>query len=523
MPKGNFKEFSQYSLEMEKYCIQDVEITYRLFKEFEKYIHSDQWKPSLRLEHDMARICQDMKETGFAFDIQGAEKLHQEIDAKVESLDSELVLSFPARSALIRTVTPKATKHGTISRTDFRWLDVPDLSPYSVGSQFSLVSFIPFNPGSPKQIVERLNEAGWKPFEKTKGHLQAERELKWCRDKERCRELEDQLQQYRVTGWKVSEDNLRTLPEDAPEASRKLAQRLLLASRRSTLNEWIKAYNPASKRIHGSFHHIGAWTQRMSHSGPNMANIPSGDTEYATEMRTFWTVPPHHLLVGVDAESIQLRILAHYMNDQRFTDALIKGRKEDGTDAHTLNQLALGTDICRSRDDAKTFIYAWLLGAGVDKVANILGCSVAEARIACDNFLQSYPGLQKLKTEQIPYDASRGYFLGLDNRLVLCNNEHLMLAGYLQSGEAIAMKRANVLWRSQLIKEGIPFKQVNFVHDEWQTETTDDRSIAQFIAKTQAESLRITGEELGLNCPLAGSTLNAHKQETIGTNWYQTH
>lgn len=521
--KHSFKDFSQYSQEMEDYCVQDVEITFKLYNKFKDYIFSEQWKDALRLEHDMARICHEMSTTGFAFDYDKAQALFTDISKAVEALDKELIQSFPPRSNPIRTITPKATKHGTISRVDFRWLEVPDLSPYSVGSPFSLFEYIPFNPGSPKQIVERLNEAGWKPFEKTKGHLQAERELRWCKDKARRNELEDKLKEYQVTGWKVSEDNLRTLPEDAPEAARKLAQRLLLASRRSTLNEWLTAYKPTTGRIHGSFLHIGAWTQRMSHAGPNMANIPSGDTSYATEMRSLWQSGKDRLLVGVDADGIQLRILAHYMNDQRFTEALINGDKSNGTDAHTLNQLALGRDICKSRDDAKTFIYAWLLGAGIPKVANILGCTINEARIACDNFLAAYPGLQALKRDKIPFDAARGYFLGLDNRLVLCNNEHLMLAGYLQNGEAIAMKRANVLWRKQLIQEKIPFWQVNFVHDEWQTETVNDITVARYIASVQAESLRIVGEQLELNCPLAGSTINSHKQETIGTNWYQTH
>jgi DNA polymerase-1 len=507
---------------MEKYCIQDTEITYKLYKHFEEYIFSDQWKDALRLEHDMARISQGMHETGFAFDVSTARKLYEEIDQRVTSLDNELVESFPARTSLVREISPKATKHGTLSRVDFRWTDAHDLSPYSVGAPFSLIEYVPFNPGSPKQIVERLNEAGWKPFEKTKGHIQCERDLRRCRDNQQREILEERLKEYQRIGWKVSEDNLKTLPKDAPEASRKLAQRLLLASRRSTLNEWLTAYNTTTGRIHGRFLHIGAWTQRMSHAGPNMANIPSGDTEYATEMRSLWTVPKNKLLVGVDADGIQLRILAHYMNDKVFTEALINGSKSNGTDAHTLNMKALGY-VCKSRDVAKTFIYAWLLGAGIPKIASILGCTNEEARIACDNFLKAYPGLQQLKQEQIPYDANRGYFVGLDKRLVLCNNEHLMLAGYLQNGEAIAMKKANVLWRKQLTEERVPYWQVNFVHDEWQTETINDISVARYIAKVQADSLRIVGEHLGLNCPLAGSTVNSHNQETIGTNWHQTH
>jgi DNA polymerase-1 len=521
-PKGTFKDFSKWSNDLELYCLQDTEVTLKVYKKLLPYIKDPLWKNSLRLEHDIAFVCLDMSKNGFAFDLEGAVKIHTEILQRLSVLDTELQEAFPPRSVCLREVHPKATKHGTLSRVDFRWLKDPDLTPFSVDAPFSLIEFVPFNAGSPKQIVERLNEAGWRPYEKTKGHTKTEQALQRCRDKSERTRLEEDLERYRVYGWSVSEGNLNTLPQDAPEAARKLVQRLLLDSRRSTLEEWFKAYQESDKRIHGRFRHIGAWTHRMSHAGPNMANIPAGESAYAHEMRSLWRVPEDRLLVGVDADGIQLRILAHYMNDPAFTQALISGVKEDGTDAHSMNQKALG-QICKSRDDAKTFIYAWLLGAGVGKVSQILGCSTQEAREACEQFLSFYPGLKYLKDTQIPMDADRGYFKGLDGRLVKCNNEHLVLAGYLQNGESVVMKKANILWRNKLISERVPFWQVNFVHDEWQTETVNDINIAKYIADTQADSIRQVGELLNLRCPLAGSTLNSHKKLAIGKNWSETH
>jgi DNA polymerase-1 len=183
---------------------------------------------------------------------------------------------------------------------------------------------------------------------------------------------------------------------------------------------------------------------------------------------------------------------------------------------------ALGP-VCKDRDTAKTFIYAWLLGAGIAKVAQILNCKNNEAKEAVTSFLNRITGLKYLKEEVIPRDANRGYFIGLDGRAVICDSEHLMLAGYLQNGESVIMKRANVLWRNRLLKEKIPFKQVDFVHDEWQTEVPDDLELATYIAKIQADSIRQVGEDLKLNCPMAGSILNQHKQLAIGANWSITH
>jgi DNA polymerase I len=503
-------DWSVYTKDMELRCLSDVEINYALYRYFEGYIHSPLWKDALRLEHDMQVICNELHDNGFAFNLDKAKELMHNVTVELESLDTDIMRCFPPKTKLVREITPRATKHGTIHRGDFRWVRDGDLSPYSVGSPFSLIEWQEFNPRSPTQIVERLNAAGWKPFEKTKGHIAADR----ARDK-------DKLKHFRVFGWKVSEANLATLPETAPEGTRKLARRILIESRRSDLEEWINVYQPDG-RIHGVFNPIGAWTGRMSHNSPNMANIPTGKSAYSSEMRALWTVGNERLLVGVDAEGIQLRILAHYMNDERFTFGVTKGNKTDGTDPHTLNKHALG-EVCKSRDDAKTFIYAWLLGAGLGKVSQILGCSREEAEEANENFLKYYPGLSRLKKEVIPADAERGYFRGIDGRFVQVASEHYVLAGYLQNGESVVMKRACRMWKEKLNRERIPYWLVNFVHDEWQTETVNDLDTAIYVAETQANAIKQVGLDLGLNCPLAGSFKRDDGTFTIGQNWYETH
>ena len=106
--------------------------------------------------------------------------------------------------------------------------------------------------------------------------------------------------------------------------------------------------------------------------------------------------------------------------------------------------------------------------------------------------------------------------MGLDGRKVACDSEHLMLAGYLQNGESVIMKHANVLWRKELRKTGIQFKQVDFVHDEWQTEVIGTKEEAEEVGRIQRWAIKQTGEDLGLFCPLAGSS-------DIGRSWAETH
>lgn len=516
LDKGEYSDWSQLTDEMVEYCENDVEVSYLLYRRFEKYLNAPRWKASIDVEHFIAERCRELHDNGFYFSLDKAVDLRYNIRQELEKLDFELLSAFPPKVVAVREVHPRATKFGTLNKSDFRFVHDGDLTPYSVGSPFTLIRYEEFNPSSTPQIVERLNDAGWKPVEKTKGHLQA------IRDGD-----EERIKKFAVSGWMVSETNLNTLPDTAPAAAKKLARRIMLASRERTLTEWIDAYNRSTGRIHGSFNGIGAWTHRMSHTKPNTGNIAREDALYGSEMRSMWASPEGAYLVGVDAESIQLRVLAHYINDQQFTASLLSGRKEDGTDPHSLNKVALGRP-CKSRNHAKTFIYAWLLGAGVSKVAQILECSYEEARKAVSDFIEFYPGLKHVKEDIIPADAARGYFEGFDGRYVKIvgedksSKEHFALAGYLQNGETVVMKHAMQIWHPKLISMGIPFKIVNFVHDEWQTEVYSHEH-GVIVGEIQADAIREAGEALGLRCPMAGSVLSGHGGLAIGRNWLETH
>jgi DNA polymerase I-like protein with 3'-5' exonuclease and polymerase domains len=167
-----------------------------------------------------------------------------------------------------------------------------------------------------------------------------------------------------------------------------------------------------------------------------------------------------------------------------------------------------------TRSIAKTYIYALLLGAGVKKQSAILGFTPREAVAGLEAILDFYPGWKELKNTRLKDDAKRGYFEGLDGRLVMFPSAHHILAGYLQNGESVVMKKASLLWHDILRRMKIPFKFVNDVHDEWQTETLPE--YAEQVGEIQAESIRIVGEQLKLNCPLAGKSV-------IGKNWKETH
>lgn len=512
-------DWSEWTQNIEDRCINDVHLTEKIYRKFLPYLNSNRWKDAIRTEHDTAILCHDIHRNGFAFHLDKARVLYDNVSKEVDKLNVELQSAFPPRSRFIKEWTPKVTRFGTISKSSLP-RGISDASEYSVGSPFSTISWEDFNPGSPKQVVERLNEAGWKPTEKTKGHLDALR----ARDRER-------LEHFREYGWSITEGNLGTLPPDAPSAARTLTRWLLLSSRKRKFDEWFHAYDEKTGRIHGTITSIGTWTHRCSHSDPNMGNIPTEkpqDTpeikELNNEMRRCWVVEGDGYLVGVDADSIQLRILAHYSGDQLMIDKIVNGDKSKGTDIHSLNAIDLGKS-CQGRRDAKTFIYAWVLHSGKPKIANILGCSLREAEQADENFQNANPALVRLREENVPFEARRGYFEGIDGRYVMLSAKRLetnpigcVLSGYLQNGEKILMARSARIWRPKLEKNGIwkHCKIVNWVHDEFVTEVHADKEAAEHVAHEQAEAIREAGEVYGLRCPMLGT-------KAIGRTWLEVH
>lgn len=465
-PKSPWNDFSQWSQELEDRCIGDTETNRLMLQLFEKQLLTKRWQLPIYLENTVEFLNNDLKRNGFYYDIDRHTLLKNELTAKVKELEEEFSTAFS-----------------------------PD-----------------FNPRSPKQRIDVLSAAGWKPVNKTKGYI-AELRKKDKADK-------NKLEKYKTYGWTCDEENLSTLPETAPEAAKKLSSFLLLSSRLGDLLEWEEAYSPISHCIHPTITGLGAWTHRRSHQKPNCANIPALVSRkglpqpYGEEMRGLWKPKPGKVLVGTDAEGIQLRVFCHYTNDKRLIDIVLKGDKKLGTDIHSVNMKLAGTDICKDRQVAKTYIYAKFLNASLPKIAEIFGCSTKEAAEADRRIMSYYPGWSRFKKKQVPADAARGYFIGLDGRLVFVPSEHHVLAGYLQNGESVIMKMANILWRRQLTEKGIPFWQVNDVQDEWQTETWPE--YAEEVAATQVASFRTIGEFLNLNCRLDGSS-------KIGTDWAKTH
>ena len=429
--------------EMVEYCIADVELTERVHQWLELQIRKEGFsQQSVELEHNVGWIVTEQERNGFKLDIPFAEKLMMDLMFEMNNIEASL-----------QDIFPPIVEERTSEKTGKRLKDKVTV----------------FNPGSRKQIAERLQGLGVKFNKKTeKGNI--------------------------IVDEKVLEGI------DLPEA-KAVARYMMLQKRVAQIDSWLKAVKDDG-RVHGRVITNGAVTGRMTHQSPNMAQVPAVSAPFGTECRSCWTVDEGNVLVGIDASGLELRMLAHYMDDENYTNELLNG------DIHTANQRAAGLE---SRPLAKTFIYAFLYGAGDAKIGAIVGGNSNTGRGLKETFLSNTPSLERVRGDTLRQAAS-GILTGLDGRKLRVRSEHAALNTLLQGAGAIVMKQALVHLSDRL--KNIPHRFVANVHDEWQIETT--AHYADTVGRIGVRAIRIAGETLSLRCPLDG-------EYRVGNNWAETH
>ena len=293
------------------------------------------------------------------------------------------------------------------------------------------------------------------------------------------------------------------------ETATLLRDYLLLQKRIAQVESWLEAMG-SDGRVHGKVITNGAVTGRMTHSKPNMAQVPNAGSLYGPECREGWTEEPGNVLVGCDASGLELRMLAHYMKDADYVKTVVEGSSKDGTDVHTKNQTAAGLS---TRDQAKTFIYAFLYGAGPSKIGSIVGGGASDGQKLIDKFLSGTPKLKVLRDTVARY-ASKGYVPGLDGRKIWVRSEHAALNSLLQGAGAIVMKKALVIFNDKIKINKWPVKLVANVHDEFQFEVP--ANLAEVTGEAAKQSIIEAGIFYKLRCPLDG-------EYKYGANWRETH
>ena len=454
--KIEFEQFDFFSEEMLKYCRNDVDLTQRLYKFLITRIKDFGY--SVELEHEVAKIIQRQHERGFKIDIVNAYSLQAKFQEDMNELQNKVRATFPPLR-IEEVFIPKSNNKAR---------------GYVKGVPFTKVKYKEFNLGSRQQIGERLMNLGWKPKKKTdKGHV-------------------------------IVDEKVLSEITNIPEA-KLINEYLMLQKRIAQVSSWVEAIKEDG-RVHGKVITNGTITGRMSHQAPNMAQIPAVYSPYGKECRSLWIVDKGYKLVGVDASGLELRMLAHYMNDKEYINEVING------DVHTANQIAAGLE---TRDTAKTFIYAFIYGAGSKKIGSIIGGSERDGERVKEKFLRATPSLRSLREKVDGITKSnRRWLKGLDGRKIIIRHPHAALNSLLQGAGATVMKVALTKLEQYVIDKRIKAYPVVNVHDEFQYEVEQER--ADEFGKLAVQSIIDAGNKLNLRCKLNG-------EYKIGNNWAETH
>jgi len=495
-PKGDFHDFSHLSDEMLEYCLQDARLCRRVYIELvRRMIRSKFSEKGVELEHKAWQLIKKQKDNGFHFNIKEANILYSRLRQLEQEIKDKILDYWPPKLEIVGRYAKHSKADGTPSAQYIRHVEqYPEVRKVEDGG-YVVLNYVAFNIGSPDQRTEKLLELGWKPKqdERTptgkpkataKGHLVPSLE-------------------------KFVQDSGREEP-------RLIASWIEINARANMINTWIEAYNDRTGCIHGSL-----WlanTLRYRHSNPNTANIPAVrvdkegspllglDGVFTYEARDLWTCrSSDRRLVGVDAKGIQLRVLAHYLNNPDFTKAVLDG------DPHSYNQQIGGFS---SRAIAKTFLYAFLLGAGDAKVGQIIGGSTRDGKDVKSRFVNNFPGLDNL-LRKLEREIERvGRIKLCDGTPVLVTAIHTRLGYLLQGDESRIMKMAAILIDQEVRKQKLDVLKVCDIHDEHQYDVLE-KDVEAFKAILY-KAFRKAGELFEYNIPIDCSV-------EVGLTWSQTH
>jgi DNA polymerase-1 len=467
-PKGDYHDWSALTPEMVEYCKQDVSVTQRLYEKLSGLL-SEFGDNSIALEHSVQRAITTQIQNGWLLDERKATDLVAELKEKQYDLEEAVHEKFRPLPTFVKEITPKYKKEGSLSSVGLKFLGD---NWTQVGGPFSRIDWPEFNLGSRQQIGRYLRLFGWKP------------------------------EKFTETGQAIVDEKTLEAVTDIPEAQL-IAEYLMVGKRIAQVQSWLDAVEEDG-RVHGQVNAIGAVTGRMTHSSPNMAQVPAVGAPYGYECRACWIVPEGHKLVGVDASGLELRMLASFMNDKEYTNEILNG------DIHTTNQVNAGLS---TRAQAKTFIYAFLYGAGDAKIGSIVDGSQRTGARLRQRFLENTPALAELR-ERVSIAAQRGYLRGLDGRCLHIRSEHSALNTLLQSAGAVVMKKALAIFTEYAPKWNLTYKLLGSIHDEYQLEAPEKH--ADKVGWLMVESIKAAGIALDLKCPLDG-------EYKIGNNWAETH
>lgn len=471
LAKGSLGEeenrFEVWSEEMDAYCQQDVVVTRAVLRMIKKSLRFSQQAHDMEME--LKEYLLDQEREGFPFDVEAAKRLYVDLAAERAPLEETLAKVFQPWE-VYKEFIPKRdnVKKGYVK-------DVP----------FQKKKMVTFNPRSHAHIANRLIAVrGWVPEEFTdKGAPCTDAEILEGLGKQwpECKLLARHAELQKVIGM-ISEGK----------------------------SAYLKMVSPDG-RLRGRIGTCTTVTGRCNHKEPNLGNIPRKG-ELGKRIRLLFTAIPGYSLVGSDAKGLELRMMGHFIarfDGGQYGKIVVEG------DPHAFHQ---GLADLKSRDDAKTFIYGFIYGAGDAKIGLIISKGQSAGRALRLKFLKRFPALSKLKDAVAKKAGEHGYINGLDGRRLHVRAIYSSLNTLLQSAGALVTKYWVILVNREIRRLGLfqdgSIRQVAYVHDEIQALVKI--GLEKTFEKICVDSMHQAGEHFGLRLPLDADT-------KIGTSWGDTH
>lgn len=459
--------FDVWSQELEDYCRQDVVVNAKLYDLIRT--HARFSKRAHDMEMEFKTYMLDQEREGFPFDEVAAKAMYCELAAERAELETVLATAFEPWMVSLDFIPKRDNK----------------AKGYVKGEVFKKTKLVSFNPRSHKHIADRLQAVrGWKPEEFTEAGAP-------CTDADVLEAL--------ATKW----------PECQQLARHAEIQKIIgmVAEGKSA---YLKKLSPDG-RLRGRVSTCGTVTGRCSHKEPNLGNIPRR-SPLGKKVRQLFTTIPGYKLVGCDAKGLELRMLAHFLapiDGGTYCKIVVEG------DPHVYHQGLAGLP---TKDNAKTFIYGFIYGAGDAKLGLIIGKGAAAGKKLRYTFLRKFPALDSLKTAVAAKAKMHGTINGLDGRKLHVRAVYSSLNTLLQSAGALVMKQAVILFNREIRARGWyqegTVRQVAFVHDEIQSLVRE--GFEPQVKELAINAIRNAGYHFGLRCPTDGDAKS-------GTTWGDTH
>ncbi|WDF98939.1 DNA polymerase I [Pectobacterium carotovorum subsp. carotovorum] len=296
-----------------------------------------------------------------------------------------------------------------------------------------------------------------------------------------------------------------------------------LAKLKSTYTDKLPLMiNPATKRVHTSYHQAVTATGRLSSSDPNLQNIPVRNDE-GRRIRQAFIAPKGYSIVAADYSQIELRIMAHLSGDKGLLNAFANGLDIHRATASEVFGIALDKVTSEQRRSAKAINFGLIYGMSAFGLSRQLNIPRSESQKYMNLYFERYPGVQDYMERTRQQAAKHGYVSTLDGRRLYLPDIHSRNAMARKGAERAAInapmqgtaadiiKKAMIAIDDWLQKDAPKVKMIMQVHDELVFEIHDS------VIEESISKIKVLMEGcMQLNVPL---------QVDIGTgmNWDEAH